>query len=60
MKLDRTPRGHRNVDGHVGSTTSPLDVDPFKLNSYGEFEDQAIQLPAGTQTIKQAIWATPV
>ena len=35
---------------------NPLDGGLFNLNTYGEFEDQPIQLPAGTHSIK-AVYA---
>jgi len=53
------PTGTVTLTDTVGSTTSPLDAGSFKLNSYGEFEDQAIQLPAGTQTIKASYLGDP-
>jgi len=39
------------TDAFNGGTAAPLDGGSFKLNSFGEFEDQTIQLPAGTHTI---------
>jgi subtilase family serine protease len=40
------------TDSLNGGTTLPLDGGTFKLNSFAFFEDQTIQLPAGTHAIK--------
>jgi hypothetical protein len=39
------------TDSFNGGAAAPLDGGSFKLNSFGYFEDQTIQLPAGTHTI---------
>jgi hypothetical protein len=39
------------TDSLNGATALPLDGGTFKLNSFGYFEDQAIQLAVGTHTI---------
>jgi subtilase family serine protease len=46
------PTGGVSVTDTVNGVTSPLDGGNFKLNSNGYFEDQTIQLPVGTHTIK--------
>jgi hypothetical protein len=51
-----TPTGTVTLTDTVGSTTNPLDGGSFKLNSFGYFEDQTIQLLPGTHTIK-AVYA---
>jgi hypothetical protein len=43
----------------VGTTTGPLDGGTFKLNAFGEFEDQAIQLPVGSHTISATYSGDP-
>ncbi len=50
------PTGGVSLTDTVNSTTTPLDGGNFKLNSFGYFEDQSIQLPAGINTI-QATYA---
>jgi hypothetical protein len=42
------------TDSLNGGTALPLDGGTFKLNSFGYFEDQAIQLAVGTHTISAA------
>jgi hypothetical protein len=45
------PTGTVTLADKFNGVTSPLDGGSFKLNSYGYFEDQTIQLPAGIHTI---------
>jgi hypothetical protein len=40
------------TDSINGGTAAPLDGGSFKLNSFGYFEDQTIQLSAGTHSIQ--------
>jgi len=53
------PTGTVTLTDTVGSVTGPLDAGSFKLNSYGEVEDQTIQLPVGTHTIKASYLGDP-
>jgi hypothetical protein len=46
------PTGSVTVTDTFNSATSPLDGGSFSLNSAAFFEDQIIQLPVGTHTIK--------
>jgi hypothetical protein len=45
------PTGTVTVSKTISGLTSPLDASPFALNSGGFFEDQPIQLPAGSYSI---------
>jgi trimeric autotransporter adhesin len=45
------PTGTVTLTDKFNNVTSPLDGGSFKLNSYGYFEDQTIQLPAGIHNI---------
>ncbi len=54
-----SPTGSVTLTDTVGTTTLPLDGGSFKLNSFGEFEDQTIQLTAGTHTIKASYLGDP-
>jgi Pro-kumamolisin, activation domain/Bacterial Ig-like domain (group 3) len=50
-----SPTGTLTVtDSFNGGAATPLDGGSFKLNSFGEFEDQKIQLPVGTHNIQAA------
>jgi hypothetical protein len=54
-----SPTGTVTLTDRVGTTTGPLDGGTFKLNAFGEFEDQAIQLPVGTHTISATYSGDP-
>ncbi len=54
-----SPTGTVTLTDTVGTTTLPLDNGSFKLNSFGEFEDQTIQLIAGTHTVKASYLGDP-
>jgi hypothetical protein len=54
-----SPTGTVTLTDKVGTTTGPLDGGTFKLNAFGEFEDQAIQLPVGTHTISATYSGDP-
>jgi hypothetical protein len=54
-----SPTGTVALTDKVGTTTGPLDGGTFKLNAFGEFEDQAIQLPVGTHTISATYSGDP-
>ena len=50
-----SPTGTLSVmDSFNGGAAAPLDGGSFKLNSFGEFEDQKIQLAVGTHNIQAA------
>jgi hypothetical protein len=54
-----SPTGTVTLTDTVNSITASLDGGNFKLNSFGEVEDQTIQLPAGTHTIKASYLGDP-
>jgi hypothetical protein len=50
-----SPTGSLSVTDSInGGTAAPLDGGSFKLNSFGELEDQTIQLSVGTHSIQAA------
>jgi hypothetical protein len=54
-----SPTGTVALTDTVSANTNPLDGGTFKLNSFGEVEDQAIQLPVGTHTINASYSGDP-
>jgi hypothetical protein len=54
-----SPTGIVTLSDTVNATTSALDGGTFKLNSFGEVEDQTIQLTAGMHTIKASYLGDP-
>lgn len=54
-----SPTGVVSLTDTVGTTQSPLDGGTFKLNSFGELEDQVIQLSTGSHTISATYQGDP-
>ena len=51
-EFSTSPTGSISLTDTVNGVTTPLDGGSFRLNEFGYFEYQTIQLPAGVHTIK--------